>query len=481
MKTNYRIKTNFIYNLLYEIVRVVVPIITTPYISRILSPEGIGEVTLAQTYAQYFVIFSNFGFTTYGTRELAKKRNEMQEFRKLFWDIFFARLAFWFVALCAYVWYFYGYKTNASLSDKIFVIFIVSSLMDFSYYFRALENFKTVAIRNTTIKVLCTILIFLLIRKSSHVWLYAIILVMSDLVGQIVMVCDIDKEMYPIHKPKIRDIKNHILVAFTLFIPTIAIQIYSLLDKVMLGHLCGKAETAYYEYSQKLVYIAASVSTVLANTNVPRMAYYYEHDKSKFEAQFHKVFDFVNFIGIPMCMGIIGIAKNFSAWYYGQQFLGIQKLLGVNAFLVIILGWKGTIGSMVLIPMGKQKYYTMAVYVEAAINIVFNCFLIPQSGALGAIIASIVSGTISALLMLLFCNRFVNTNRMFTNIYKYILVSMIMLVCIKLIDAKMAIGIFSTVVEIVVGVTIYMGCMIVIRNSNAIEMLKYVYERIVKR
>ena len=473
MKKQYGLKTNLIYSISYEIFRIIIPLITTPYVSRILGSEGVGTYTLAHTYAEYFVLFAGFGFCTYASRELAYIRDDDDDrFRSIFWEIFLARGILLSLATIIYFLYFFIINVSKDISYRLCLIYLIASLFDVSYYYRATENFKTITLRNIFIKTLSLVLV--LVKRSTDVWLYTLILAASEAFGQVIMIGSLDKNLFKKTSIQIKDLKRHFIVSFTLFIPTIAIQVYTMLDKVMLGVISTESQVGYYENAQKIPRLSASVASAIVGVATPRMAYIYaKNDHKTLTDYFNRIFSFVSFLVFPMCFGLIGISESFSSWFFGANFKGIDELVRIGAVLIISLGWSSVFGNLILIATGNQKYYTIAVYISALINILMNAILISRWGAKGALLASVMSEIIGMIIMFISSNRLFKLGDVLKSIPKYFFASISMIFPIKIIERIIGLNMVSTVIQLIVAGGTYVVVMIIIKDVNMKTCLQY--------
>lgn len=474
-----RIRTNFIYNTIYEVFRIILPLITTPYISRILGSTGVGIFALAQTYASYFSLIAGFGFSSYAARELSYARDDKRKFYNMFWEIFIVRSLFFVAAIFVYFCIFFLFDAQKDISYKIYIVYLISSIFDVSYYFRAIENFKTISLRNIVIKIIAMVCVFAFIRNGNQTWLYTLIVVLSEFIGQGIMIISLDKSVWTRPEIKMESMLKHIKESFALFIPTLAIQVYTMLDKVMLGILAGESATGYYDNAQKMVRLTSSVASSLVSATSPRVAYCYaKGKKEEISNYFGKVFSFVSFIAFPMCFGLMGVATGFSSWYYGNNFEGIDVLVKAGAPLIISLGWSDILGNMVLVSTGNQKYYTIAVYISALVNILCNYFLIIRMKALGAIVSSVVAEVVGMLIMLYFSSKKFHILFAFKTVPKYLVSSVAMLFIMVIINRYIPYTIVGTIIEIAIGCFVYAGIMIYIEDENIMMLIDPLLKRL---
>lgn len=477
------IKKNFIYNITYEVFRLIVPLLSTPYISRVLGADGVGTYALAFTYSQYFILFAGLGFSTYAARELAYVRDDKKKFHSTFIEIFASRVILLLAAICIYILWFFILHKQTDLSYRIALIYLIASVFDVSYYFRAIENFKTVALRNIFVKFIGMVVVFCLVKRPTHVWLYTLILAVSELIGQMIMIFSVEKSMWRILNIRMACIKKHLTGALALFIPALAVQMYTMLDKVMIGHICGETETGYYENAQKMVRLAATISSAIVAVSVPRMSYFFANGfKQECKTYFKKVFVTVSFLVFPMCFGLIGVADSFSYWYFGKNFSGIQNLIMLGAPLIISLGWSSILGNMILIASGKQKYYTIAVYIGAVLNVGINFAMIPKLGASGAMIGSIIAEFAGMFLMLYFCKRQFSYSLPIKNIIHYLFSSIIMLLIVRLFSyCGLNRTWFHTCINVLAGIGIYFFSLILFKDDWVINTWNEFHDYIRRR
>ena len=230
---------NFITNLIKILVNLIFPLITFPYISRILLPEGIGRITYVQSINNYFLLFINLGIPLYGIREIAKVRNNKLEKSKVFSEIFFLNIITTILGVVVYICF---YNLNIIKNDKeIFLIFSLVLLFNFlsvDWFFQGIEDYKYITVRTVIIKILSTLFLFVFIKKSSDIYIYSIIVVFS-LVGSNFF--NIVRALKLVQlKLKGLNIKRHLKGIFIIFSMNLAISIYTNLDSVMLGSYGSK-------------------------------------------------------------------------------------------------------------------------------------------------------------------------------------------------------------------------------------------------
>lgn len=474
-------KANFIYNISYEVIRVIVPLLTTPYISRVLGSYGIGEFALAQTYSMYFVMFGVLGLNSYATRELAYVRNDENRFAEVFWQVISAKIVTLSISIAIYIFVFWIIIPDG-LCNKIYLIYLVSEIFNIGFYFIAVERFKTIAFRNILIKAVSMVFIFVFVSEKSHTWRYTLIIVLAEILGQIINWISVDRVIIRKIQFSLKNFKQELVVAVSLFLPTLAIQVYTMLDKLMLGMIIGESATGFYENANKMIRLASAVASAAIAVFIPRMANDFANKKfDNFNQNIVKVFKFVSFLVFPMCTGLMAIASDFSPWYYGEDFGGIEMLFYIGSIMIISLGWSGLFGSMVLVPAGKQKYYTLGVTVGAAINLVLNICLIPRYASNGAMIASVMAEVIGMLIMYHYVEKEFNTIGLLKWCIPYLIASGIMGGIIVALGSLLEANWLTTIAEIGLGAVIYFVILIFLKDSIMTEMILMVSKTMRKR
>lgn len=470
---------NYLYNLMYQLVTILLPIITIPYISRVLGPDGLGKYSLTNAYAQYFVLFGMIGLEMYCSREVAYVRDEKTKLSKVFWELNSLRFITMGTSFIMYILFcLYVIKPQDRIISSIQGLILLSSLFDISWLFIGLEDFKKVSIRNTVVKVVGVCLIFIFVKNKSQVWLYTLILGGTQLIGQIIMWFDIPRYIKFIF-PKKESLLRHLSFSVKLFIPQIAMNVYTMLDKVMLGNLANEAEVGMYDNSQKIIKIAIAIVTTLASVTIPKMANLYKNGQvNEFSKNVYRSFSFVSFLAFPMAFGLIGICRNFIPWFYGPGFERIELMFYFGAWLMITLAWSSIVGNQVLISMKRDKQFTIAVTTGAVMNVIFNFMLIRKFGGVGTTISSVIAEFTGMFIMVYFVRDIVNTKQLFKSTPKYFISAFIMFLVVFYVGNLVNQTIFGTIIQVVVGILSYISIMFMIKDENLFYILNFIKNKI---
>ena len=470
---------NYLYNLMYQILTMLLPIITIPYISRILGAEGLGKYSLTNAYAQYFVLFGMIGLGMYCSREVAYVRDDKIKLSKTFWELNFLRFitmgisVFIYILFCIYI-----VNTENEIISIIQGLVLLSSLFDISWLFIGIENFKKVSIRNSVVKLLGVCLVFIFVKNESQVWLYALILGGTQCIGQIVMWFDLPKEI-KFFTPNKSALIRHLSFSIKLFIPQIAINIYTMLDKVMLGNLVNEVEVGMYDNAQKIIRVALTIVTSLATVTAPKIANLYKNKQmDELSQNIYRSFSFVSFLVFPMVFGLIGCCKTFISWFYGPGFDGIDQMFYFGAWLMVPVSWASILGVQVLISIKQEKKYTIAVTSGAIINLIFNIILIKKLGGVGTTISSVIAEFIGIFIIVYFIKDIVNIKPLFKSIPKYFIAAFLMFLVVFNVGKLVNSTIIGTIIQVISGIISYMSIMFIIKDENLFYILNFIKNKI---
>ena len=451
-ENNISIKLNYLYNLIYQILGMLIPLITTPYVSRILGASQIGEYTYALSIVTYFNLISNMGLGTYAQLEIAKNRNDKKYIKSFFSEILLCKLLLSVLALLFYTFYVLNIRNVLCF---ILYLPILTSLIDISWLFQGLEQFKIIVIRNIIIKFACLVLIFCFVKKQSDLVIYALILQGSALLGNATFW--FHQKHFDFKYIKCNKIFKHLRNGITYFIPTIALTIYSMMDASMLGWI-GKesAEIGYYEQAHKIERVVVAILTSLSTVMLPRMAFL--HQTASSEEVIKKIKQslcFISLIGWPLSVGTFAISDILVPIFLGANYEKSVVLLRIFSILIIIVGLNNIIGTQCLMSGGKQKKYNYSVIIGALLNLLLNVILIPVFSSIGAAIASVFGEFVILLMFLYFSHKLIKIKSFIFINLPFIILSVIMGIIIYWMKKYLTCSIQSLIIIFIVAFLFY--------------------------
>ena len=459
---------NYLYNLSYQILTIILPIITVPYVTRIFTSEDLGNYGFYNSIVSYFSLFAMLGIGIYGTKQIAAARNVSSTF----WNIYAIQLTASILALFVYVITLVSIPKMSGMVPIILGIVLLTKMIDISWLFTGKEDFKKITLRNTMVKVAGVISIFTFIKSSEDLYLYIFLIVIFDFLGQFVMWIPAKKFIKrPSFDTKI--IKKNLHPIVLLFLPQVAISLYVVLDRTLLGLLGSYSDVGIYEQGQKLTSILLTVVSSLGAVMLPRVANLLSERKEK-EAQNMVRFSFIlyNLIIFPMIFGLIAINEIFVKLFLGQNFQDVKYVLYIIVFNIMFIGWTNILGYQVLVVRNKNKEFMLSTTIPAIVSVAVNIAVIPFFGYIGA---SIKSGVVEFLVFAIqwyYSRNIINKNLLFNkDLAKIICSSLVMFGVVMLCKIMLGFdGIVGLVIYLVVGGISYLAMIFLLKTVNIKEM-----------
>lgn len=475
------IAKNYIYNTAYQILALIAPFITTPYLARVLGPENIGIYSYTYSVANYFILLASFGVASYAQREIAYYQDNKHQQSRIFFEISILRLILVLISLFLYYLVVSYYATDTTIY-WIQALNILAVLFDISWFFQGLEEFGKIVFRNVIVKVLNIASIFLLIKSSDDLLLYIFLLGSLNVLSGILIWGYLPSYLEKVSKSEINPFRNFIVIV-QMFLPVIAIQVYTILDKTMIGVMTqSPLENGYYEQAEKIVRIALTFVTSLGTVMLPRIAYAYAHQQyNEIKDYMMKSYQFTWFISIPMMLGMISIADFFVPWFFGPGYDKVIPLLKIFSVLFIAVGLAFVTGVQYLIPTNRQNQYTISVTCGAVLNFFINLAVIPSLMSVGAAIASIIAEVTGMLIQFYFVRQEFSLWKIFYCSKIYWISGLIMYICIILLKSQLTINIFNTFLLIGIGSTIYIAILYYRKDEMVTLFLKKIKGKVIDR
>lgn len=447
---------NFLYNVSYQLLVIILPLITVPYVSNILGAEGIGNYAFTYANMQYFVIFGMVGISLYGNRQIAYVRENKEKLKNTFYSIYTLQLITTTISFLLYLIFTLVFN-NGDYKWLYIVqgINILASMIDISWLFMGLEQFKKTVVRNTIVKLVSLASIFIFVRSSDDTVIYTLIIALSSFIGNLTFWLYIPK-MIGFKRIKILELKVHLKSSLALFIPQLAIQIYVLLDRTMLGIITDTVQVGYYENSQKIVKVVLTIATAIGTVMMPKIANTVASgDMKKVKYYIQNSFFFVSALSIPIMFGLMGVAKELSPWFFGDNFKGIENLIVLSSLIILAISWSNVLGTQLLVPLNKTKEFTISVTVGAIINFILNLVMLKKFGAVGACLSTIIAEFTVTSVQFYFIRNFIKPNRLINSILLFIPSAVVMYIVVRIIGNSMGAGILTNVVQGIIGALTY--------------------------
>ena len=473
------IKRNYIYNLIYQVLILILPLVTTPYLSRVLGAENIGIYSYTLSISTYFILIGSLGVAMYGQREIAYVQDDKYKRSKIFFEILILRFLTLGIAIITFYLAF-CIKGSYKVYYRILILELISNTIDISWFFQGLEEFKKTVARNTIVKIISVISIFIFVKTKDNLFQYFIIYVLSVFIGNITLWLYLPKFIERIKIKELRPFK-HFKANLALFIPQIAIQIYTVLDKIMIGTIVSsKREVGYYEQAQKIIKLLLTIATSLGTVMIPRMASTYANgDEEKLKEYLYKSFKFVFFIVFPIMFGIISISKKFVPVFFGSGFEKVSILIIVISPILVAIGISNIIGQQYLLPTKRQKEFTISVTIGAIINFILNMIFINIWKSIGASIATVIAECMVTITQIILVRKTIEFKKVLKIGVNYFVASIVMFVVSILIGLVIKSNKISIIVQVICGFVVYFSILLIVKDSliyEGIELIKRKYK-----
>lgn len=497
------ITRNYIYNMVYQVLILILPLITTPYLSRVLGAEGVGIYSYTYAIVTYFILFGSLGVALYGQREIAYAQEDPEKRKKIFIEIVIFRFTTIIISTIFYFFLFVKGK-EYQLYYKILILELIAAAFDISWFFQGLEEFKKTVTRNVLVRICSVTLVFILVKTKEDLAKFTLIYSLADLLGNLSLWLYLPKYLKGVKVNHI-NIKQHLPHIVLLFIPQIANQIYNILDTTMIGWLVtDKKETGYYEQGHKVVRLLLTIVNSLGVVMIPRMANAFaNNDKKQVNAYMKMSFNFTFFLSFPIMFGIASISSAFVPVFFGNGYEKVTYLIYLLSPMVLLMGIANVIGTQYLLPTKRQKEYTFSVTVGVIVNFILNYILITLYQSIGAAIATVLSQLVVDCLQYKHIKNDVKLKTLGKLCYKYLLSALVMFgICfvVKLslntniisnaiysfanaIDMNKIyiFNVISIIAQIVLGAITYMVMLIILKDQYIYTFINKIKNRFLKK
>lgn len=454
-KTNF--KLNIILQISYQLLSVVVPLISTPYISRIFSATLIGEYTFSISIANYFILFAMLGINVYASREIPKCKDNRELLNQKFSSLFYNKFFFSFLSIVIYAVMISFYKPVDFSLLLIAGVSIFSCFIDLYWFFLGLEKVKLTVTRNMIIKIASLLLIFIFVKNENDLWKYALIVVGATLFSNLYLWLYLFKYVRFV-KVSFKYIINDAKYLFILFIPAISTSLFRTMDKIILGSIGSKEELGLYEQADKIINMASLILSAIGTVSVPRFtALHKEGNKARIDALFEKYNLLLAIVSCSIAFGIAAISKSLANVYLGSKYTSCDILIFLLSICVILTAIATSFRSAYLLPLGMDKFYTLSTIGAAIINIVADFSLIPFLGARGAVIGTILAEFVLMLVQSIAVRKQANTLLKILDYVVYSIPGALMMIVVLICQHFMSYSVINLLLLILIGAAFYIS------------------------
>lgn len=472
-----KIKTNFIYNISYQILTIILPLITAPYLSRLLGANSLGIYSKTHAMAHYFYLFAILGVNNYGNRAIARVRDDHAATSKTFWEIYSFQAITSVAVLILYIAFCLAFEHEYRLIYLLQGFYILSGLFEINWVCFGLEKFKLTTIRNTVVRLAILVCVFVFVRTQEDLGKYVLILSIGSILSVLAVWPFVLKHVDFV-KPTWQGIKKHIKPNLILFWPTIAVSLYNIMDKIILGFFSTNAEVAFYTYAERIVTIPTTLILALDNVVMPRMSNIFaKNDTDKAYKLMNYVMLFAMLFATAMTFGLAGISDVFAPWFYGSEFTRCGFFILLLSPTILFKGWAGALRTQFIIPSGRDRIFLISLTSGAVVNLILDFALIPKMNGVGAIIGTLAAELAVALIQFVMCRKDIPIKQYMKNGIAFILIGIVMFFCVETVTKLNLSALPTLIIQVLIGAIVYiiLACAYMIITKQPVlvnEMLK---------
>ena len=463
-KTLYK---NYFFYILYQVVTLLTPIIVVPYTTRVIGATGLGINAFTSTIAQWFVIFGVMGISMYGNKQIAKVRDDKEALSKTFMGIFIMQVLNMLLMIVLYALLILFAPLEYKNIYWIQMLVLFATMFDITWFFLGVEDFKLSSLRNVFFRLINVALIFLFVKSKNDLPYFVFFNGITAFLAQAILFVQLKqyihfrwvsiKEAYLIHfKPNL-----------ILFVPQIAISIYSVLDQTMTGLLAiNPDELAFYQQAIRFDKMFMTFITSIGLVMLPRIAN--EHAKGQkdtIKVYLNMTLKIALYLSIPMMFGMIGVGPYFIDWFLAKEFQSVGMLIGLISPIIVFISLSNVFGIQYMVPTDMLKEFSTSVVLGAIVNFILNLLLIPSYGAVGSAI-SVISAELTVTLSQYF---FIRKRAVFDfnlrSIFSYFISGLAMVLVVILIGEQMGSRILTNLIQALVGALVYLGLLSLLKEE----------------
>ena len=476
---NRELNKNNIYNSLATFLNLLFPIITFPYITRILGVDNIGKFNFSSSVVSYFNLIATLGIASYAIRECAKLKDDRKKLNALASDIFSIDV---YSTILAYILLFITLLASSKLKDYSTYILILSTsflinTLGTTWLCNAVNDFKYLSIRSIFIHLFSLIGLFIFVRNESHLYIYTILIVISNAGANIFTVfyrkkyVDIRFNIFP-------DIKKHLKKIILMFSQTVSMLLYTNADMIMLGYYYNDETVGVYAIAVKVYNIVNGVISSVISVATPSLSYdYNKKDYESFNNKLSYVVNYILLLFIPAFIGINVMANEIISLVSGESLLVSANALRVLTFSLLFSLISATLGIAILFPMGYDRVNFNSCIISAVGNILLNIYFIPKYGVLGAAFTTAVAELLGFINKIKYIDNNIRVDGIFKMISRYFLPSLFIIAVCMLSKKVIMNQSLRALIAIPISAICYFTTLFFIKDRFLIDLIKPIYNK----
>ena len=433
-------KKNVAYNVAYRIFSILLPVVTAPYLSRVVGTAGVGLYSGAWTVSEMFCLVGMLGLADYGVRTIAQVRDDREKLDRTFSGIWQMQLLvagvtllFWFV----YVFLVAGKEKYIALH---LTMMSVSCLCSFDWCLMGLDQFKPVALRNTAVKLIAAASVFIFIKNIDDLWIYGFAWSLATLLGNLSCVLTL-KGKVSYHRVSMKETLKHLRPCAVLFISVAAVSIFRKMDKIMVFNIAGEDQNGLYENAEKIIYCLSGFISAIGTVMMAKVSHMQEKGETeKISRNIDRSMNLVICMVTAMAFGVAAVADRFAPLFFGDEFHYSGVLMVPLGFTLIMIGFANVIRTQVVLPQKRDHIFVKSVCTGAVVNLIVNACLIRPMGSMGAVIGTLVAELTVPVVQFIILRKELPYKRFMGYVLTYAVIGGAMLVCVRLIGSLLPVN-----------------------------------------
>ena len=428
-------RKNAAYNIAYRLFSVLLPLVTAPYLSRVVGTEGVGLYSDAWTMSELFCLVGMLGLADYGVRTIAQARDSREELDRTFSGIWQMQLMVAGAALLAWL----GYVFLAAGKEKTIALHLtmmsVSCLCSFDWCLMGLDIFKPIALRNTFVKLAAAACVFIFVKSKNDLWIYAFAWSLATLAGNLSCALSL-RGRVSYRRVSLKESLKHLRPCAVLFISVLAVSIYRKMDKVMVYNIAGVDENGLYENAEKIIYCLSGFISAIGTVMMPKVAHMQKNGETERIARhIDRSMDLIICMVSAMAFGVAAVADRFAPLFYGEAFRYSGILMIPLGFTLIMIGFANVIRTQVVLPQKRDYIFVRSVCCGAAVNLIVNACLIPSMKSMGAVVGTLLAELTVPAVQYMILRKELPYRRFLGYVGIYAAIGGVMLICVRIVAA----------------------------------------------
>lgn len=475
---------NYLYNVSYQILIIILPVVTAPHVARVLGPEGVGTFSYTHNIANYFFLLAMMGVNLYGSRSIAAIREDKPALSKTFSSIYTLQIISSFTFTTLYLLYVLLFESQYTQFALIQTLYILSAALDINWFFFGLEEFRLTVFRRIVVKLLTVAGILTFVRNSGDLWVYTLLMCLEPMIGQLYLWLHI-RRYTRLVRVNLHEAFLHLKSMVLLFIPSAATVVYRSLSMIILGAMSGMREVGLFDSSWKIIMMSLGLLTALGTVMLPRMTHLMRTNKASQGASIlRKSMSFAMFLGFGIAFGYAAVSPEFSVVFYGAEFADTAPLMQGLSVTVPFIAWANVIRMQYLIPNNLEKVMIVSTFSGFAVNVAAAFILIPYYGAMGAVVTTVLTEMTVTLIQTFQVRKQVEIKQYLSDALPFLVAGGVMYVVVRLLGNHFGQTVHGLIIQLVSGGTTFVILSLLLLRHRASPMgqiIKSGYQRIVRR